>query len=64
MRRGVLVKVVFENPGHDFPQVIGYQRRGASLLARVEGKKAQTRAGSSSPTSAVRVRVSELLRTL
>jgi hypothetical protein len=37
--------VVFENPQHDFPQKVGYQRSGAgSLLAWVEGtEKGQTR---------------------
>jgi len=37
--------VVFENPQHDFPQKIGYQRTGPdSLLAWVEGtQKGQTR---------------------
>jgi len=37
--------VVFENPQHDFPQKVGYQRRRAwSLLAWVEGtEKGQTR---------------------
>ncbi|HEX6314861.1 MAG TPA: DUF6265 family protein [Gemmatimonadaceae bacterium] len=30
--------LVFENPSHDFPQRIGYQRRGSdSLLAYIEG---------------------------
>lgn len=30
--------VVFENPGHDFPQRVIYRKRGAdSLLARIEG---------------------------
>jgi hypothetical protein len=30
--------VVFENPAHDFPQRVGYQRRGAdSLVAWIEG---------------------------
>lgn len=29
--------VVFENPQHDFPQRIGYQRKGADLLAWIEG---------------------------
>jgi hypothetical protein len=29
--------VVFFNPEHDFPQRIGYQRRGAELLAWIEG---------------------------
>lgn len=32
--------VVFENPSHDFPQRIGYQRFGAdSLLAWIEGRE-------------------------
>jgi hypothetical protein len=30
---------VFENPGHDFPQRIGYRRRGESLQAWIEGTK-------------------------
>jgi len=29
--------VVFENPQHDFPQRIGYQRQGAGLLGWIEG---------------------------
>jgi hypothetical protein len=29
--------VLFENPKHDFPQKIGYQRNGEALLAWVEG---------------------------
>ena len=29
--------IVFENPGHDFPQRIGYRRRGTELLAWIEG---------------------------
>jgi hypothetical protein len=28
---------VFENPGHDFPQRIGYRRQGSSLQAWIEG---------------------------
>jgi len=36
--------IVFENPRHDFPQRIGYTRRGASLDAWIEGPmKGQTR---------------------
>jgi Domain of unknown function (DUF6265) len=37
--------VVFENPKHDFPQKVGYQRTGAdTLLAWIEGtEKGQTR---------------------
>ena len=31
--------VVFENPGHDFPQRIGYRRQGPSLGAWIEGTK-------------------------
>jgi hypothetical protein len=31
--------VVFENPEHDFPQRIGYQREGDSLLAWIEGTR-------------------------
>ena len=31
--------VVFENPDHDFPQRVGYERRGESLLAWVEGSQ-------------------------
>lgn len=30
--------VVFENPGHDFPQRVGYERRGDELAAYVEGE--------------------------
>ena len=29
--------VVFENPDHDFPSRIGYERRGSSLRAWIEG---------------------------
>jgi hypothetical protein len=29
--------VVFENPKHDFPQRIGYERQGDGLLAWIEG---------------------------
>ena len=29
--------VVFENPQHDFPQRVGYERRGDALTAWVEG---------------------------
>jgi hypothetical protein len=32
-------RVVFENPGHDFPQRIGYERNGAQLNAWIEGAK-------------------------
>ncbi len=32
-------RVVFENAGHDFPQRIGYQRKGDGLRAWVEGTK-------------------------
>ena len=31
--------VVFENPQHDFPQRIGYQRKGADMLAWIEGEQ-------------------------
>lgn len=31
--------VVFENLQHDFPQRIGYQRKGSELLAWIEGKR-------------------------
>jgi len=31
--------VVFENPQHDFPQRIGYQRSGKDLLAWIEGTR-------------------------
>jgi hypothetical protein len=30
---------VFENPGHEFPQRIGYRRQGPSLQAWIEGTK-------------------------
>jgi hypothetical protein len=30
-------RIVFENPAHDFPQRIGYERKGRSLLAWIEG---------------------------
>jgi hypothetical protein len=30
-------KVVFENLEHDFPQRVGYERRGSDLLAWIEG---------------------------
>jgi hypothetical protein len=32
-------RVVFENPSHDFPQRIGYELRGDSLQAWIEGTK-------------------------
>lgn len=36
--------VIFENPRHDFPQRIGYERRADSLLAWIEGTRdGQTR---------------------
>jgi hypothetical protein len=31
--------VVFENPQHDFPQRVGYQRSGKDLLAWIEGTR-------------------------
>jgi hypothetical protein len=31
--------VVFENPQHDFPQRIGYERKGDGLLAWIEGEQ-------------------------
>jgi len=31
--------VVFENLQHDFPQRIGYQRKGSTLLAWIEGTR-------------------------
>lgn len=30
-------RAVFENPAHDFPNRISYQREGDSLVARIEG---------------------------
>ncbi|MGE0046715.1 MAG: DUF6265 family protein [Hyphomonadaceae bacterium] len=30
-------RVVFENPAHDFPQRVIYERRGRTLHARIEG---------------------------
>jgi hypothetical protein len=30
-------RIAFENPGHDFPKRIGYERRGDDLLAWIEG---------------------------
>jgi hypothetical protein len=34
------MSIVFENPKHDFPQRVGYTRRGAdSLIAWIEGEK-------------------------
>jgi uncharacterized protein DUF6265 len=30
-------RIVFENPKHDFPQRIGYERKGDTLLAWIEG---------------------------
>ena len=37
-------EVVFENLQHDFPQRIGYQRKGTALLAWIEGPQhGQTR---------------------
>jgi hypothetical protein len=32
------MEVVFENPGHDFPQRIIYRREGDALIARIEGE--------------------------
>jgi hypothetical protein len=33
-------RVVFENPDHDFPQRVGYEKQGAdSLLAWIEGSQ-------------------------
>jgi hypothetical protein len=32
-------QVVFENPEHDFPNEIGYERKGESLAAWIRGKK-------------------------
>jgi hypothetical protein len=29
--------VIFENPTHDYPQRVGYQRDGDSLLAWIDG---------------------------
>jgi hypothetical protein len=29
--------IIFDNPEHDFPQRIGYRRRGSELLAWIEG---------------------------
>lgn len=34
-------QVVFENPAHDFPQVIAYERDGDSLLARISARDRQ-----------------------
>jgi len=35
----MVLKVVFENPGHDFPQRISYSLRGAEQLeAAIEGE--------------------------
>jgi len=48
-RRGI----VFENPGHDFPQRIGYRRRGTELLAWIEGSdRGQSRAAWMVPYTA------------
>jgi hypothetical protein len=33
-------RIVFENSKHDFPQRIGYERKGAGLLAWIEGTQA------------------------
>ncbi len=30
-------KAVFENPSHDFPQIVAYERTGETLVARIEG---------------------------
>ena len=30
-------RIIFENPKHDFPQRIGYERKGNQLLAWIEG---------------------------
>jgi hypothetical protein len=32
-------RVVFENATHDFPQRVGYERKGAGLLAWIEGAR-------------------------
>ena len=32
-------RAVFENPGHDFPQRIVYERTGDRLDARIEGRQ-------------------------
>jgi Domain of unknown function (DUF6265) len=32
-------RIVFENAQHDFPQRIGYERKGADLLAWIEGTR-------------------------
>jgi hypothetical protein len=32
-------RVVFENATHDFPQRVGYERKGATLLAWIEGAR-------------------------
>ena len=32
-------KIVFENPEHDFPQRIGYERAGTQLSAWIEGER-------------------------
>jgi uncharacterized protein DUF6265 len=32
-------RVIFENPKHDFPQRIGYERKGNALLAWIEGTR-------------------------
>jgi hypothetical protein len=43
-------RVVFENPGHDFPTRVIYERRpDGSVLARVEGLRDGEPAGSDFP---------------
>jgi hypothetical protein len=32
-------RVVFDNPAHDFPQRVGYERKGTSLQAWIEGSR-------------------------
>jgi hypothetical protein len=39
-------QVVFENPAHDFPQRISYERQQDELKATLEGKDAGKDAGS------------------
>lgn len=36
-------RLVFSNPAHDFPDQVGYERRGAALLAWIEGTEGGTR---------------------
>ena len=38
LKQAGATRVVFENPGHDFPQRVIYERQGDVLNARIEGR--------------------------